>query len=327
MANTKKYYPRVLLLASRYDLTCDFVVAQLINQQTPYLRLNSEDLSSYDIDLDPINRNLNITRDNCSFSITPNTLKSVFFRRPVFLRDYGGSNTDPEDSFSRHQWAAFIRNLMLFDKAKWFNDPTATYRSEHKAVQLAVANDLGFAIPKTRITNCPHPTILGQAPGMVAVKGLDTVLVRSEKYEVFGFTTFEDTKNINPSDWRSAPATIQDRLTDKLDLRVTVVDSKVFTVSIKSGGKPIRDDWRTDKSNIEFSKYALPNSVADRCRKIVNVLGLRFGAIDLAYCGNKYYFLEINPTGEWAWLVDSANLPIDIAIAKALSLEVARDDK
>jgi len=29
--------------------------------------------------------------------------------------------------------------------------------------------------------------------------------------------------------------------------------------------------------------------------------------------------LEINPTGEWAWLVDSAKLPIDKAFAKCLT--------
>lgn len=40
--------------------------------------------------------------------------------------------------------------------------------------------------------------------------------------------------------------------------------------------------------------------------------------IDLAKCGNRYYFLEINPTGEWAWLVDELGFPIDEALADEL---------
>jgi len=50
----------------------------------------------------------------------------------------------------------------------------------------------------------------------------------------------------------------------------------------------------------------------------MKAMHLQFGAIDLAFCNDRYYFLEINPTGEWAWLVDAAKLPIDEEIATAL---------
>ncbi len=39
-------------------------------------------------------------------------------------------------------------------------------------------------------------------------------------------------------------------------------------------------------------------------------LGLSFGAIDLIESNNGYYFIEVNPTGEWAWLVENAGLKI-----------------
>lgn len=54
---------------------------------------------------------------------------------------------------------------------------------------------------------------------------------------------------------------------------------------------------------------------------LLKSLGLRFGGIDLAVSDGEYYFLEVNPTGEWAWLVDATALPIDEAIAGALSRE------
>jgi hypothetical protein len=37
--------PEVLILASRFDFTCDYVVAALRKRGVSYLRLNSEDLS------------------------------------------------------------------------------------------------------------------------------------------------------------------------------------------------------------------------------------------------------------------------------------------
>ena len=47
-------------------------------------------------------------------------------------------------------------------------------------------------------------------------------------------------------------------------------------------------------------------------------LGLTFGGIDLALCGDEFYFIEVNPTGEWGWLVKTAGHEIHKAIADYL---------
>ena len=47
-------------------------------------------------------------------------------------------------------------------------------------------------------------------------------------------------------------------------------------------------------------------------------LNLTFGGIDLALVGNKFYFIEVNPTGEWGWLTSCVKLPIDKAIVNTL---------
>ncbi|QDU44321.1 RimK-like ATP-grasp domain protein [Symmachiella dynata] len=257
--------------------------------------------------------------------VTPACLRSVFFRRPVFLRDYGDDSQSPDERFSRIQWAAFLRNLMLFREACWVNDPTATYKAEHKAVQLSLAAEIGFSVPDTRITNSPHPNCLGNDCDEVAVKGLDTVLLRYGGREMFGFTTFCSRHELEPLVWQSAPATIQAALIDKVDIRVTVVEDQVFAASITTGGKPVSGDWRCNKRDVEFKNIELPSPTETLCREIVRKLGLRFGGVDLALCDGKYFFLEINPTGEWAWLVDSAGLPIDEAIADVLAREVHSD--
>lgn len=313
--------PQVLLIGSRYDLTCDFVVAHLRRRSIPYLRLNTEDLAASSVELDPVGRHLMIERGGRRYCVTPHTLRSVFFRRPVFLRDYGDNHRSSAEQFSRCQWSAFVRNLMLFNEACWINDPVATYRAEHKAVQLSAAAHLGFAVPPTRVTNSPHPYCLGDECKGVAIKGLDTVLVRSDGYEVFGFTTFESSNRLEPNVWREAPATIQAALIHKLDIRVTVIEDRVFSASITANGKRLIGDWRKHKDNVQFRKFDLPRETAERCQMLVRSLGLRFGGLDLALCDGEYYFLEINPTGEWAWLVDAAQLPIDEAIADALSRE------
>ncbi len=57
------------------------------------------------------------------------------------------------------------------------------------------------------------------------------------------------------------------------------------------------------------------------CRALVRALNLRFGAIDLVRCDGKVWFLEINPTGEWAWLEHVFGDRIASAIADELTAE------
>ena len=55
----------------------------------------------------------------------------------------------------------------------------------------------------------------------------------------------------------------------------------------------------------------------------MNDLGLTFGGVDLIFANNKYYFIEVNPTGEWGWLKSVAKLPIDKAIVKSMIGEIS----
>jgi glutathione synthase/RimK-type ligase-like ATP-grasp enzyme len=159
----------------------------------------------------------------------------------------------------------------------------------------------------------------------VAIKGLDTVLLRAGDQEMFGFTTFACAAALEPAAWRSAPGIIQTALTDKLDIRVTVVEDRVFAASITADGQPIVGDWRAKKADTHFTEYNLPQEIRRRCLRLIELLGLCFGGIDLVLHDGEYYFLEVNPTGEWAWLVDAAGLPIDEAIADALVREGSLD--
>ena len=51
---------------------------------------------------------------------------------------------------------------------------------------------------------------------------------------------------------------------------------------------------------------------------VVSEMGLRFAGVDLAFVDNEYVFIELNPTGEWSWLVEAASLDIFIDICDCL---------
>jgi len=256
--------------------------------------------------------------ENTEFVITEDSLRSIWFRRAVYPRDYGGTvpNT-PAEQIARVQWAAFIRSLMVFDQVSWMNHPQATYAAEHKAVQLAIAAELGFAIPPTILTN-DISRVRGMGSVPLVIKGIDTVIAYESGKEYFAFVESFDACEGDDSNLRGIPVTIQREVDPKVDIRVTVVKDKVFAAEIRREGEGVSGDWRKDKKPLVYSKTVLPTLVELACVSLTRRLGLVFGAIDLAVNAGTHWFLEINPTGEWSWLVDSAGLPIDEEIANAL---------
>lgn len=312
--------PEVLILGSRHDLTCDFVVAALRRKGVPYLRLNSEDLASTQLALDPVAATLHVSVRDTRFQLADHTLRSVLYRRPTFLRGRTHTALEPQAELLRSHWAAFLRNLMVFDTALWVNHPGRTYLAEHKALQLKQAARLGFSVPRTQMANTAA-TLPDVAAGdnQVVAKGLEPVLIRESNNETFGFTQFVDLPSLSQDDLRAAPVILQEALRTKTDLRVTVVGDVVFAVEITRDNQPIEGDWRCASREARYTPVELPRQVGSRCIELVSTLGLRFGAIDLALRDGSYYFLEINPTGEWAWLVDAAGLAIDQAVADLLA--------
>lgn len=311
--------PRVLILASRFDLSCDYVVARLRRKGASYFRLNSEDFERFAIEFVPDSAMVSLRTDDLNIQLEPETLKSIYFRRGVYPREAFTGQHSTSEQLSRSHRSTFMRSFMVFKSCRWVNHPAATYQAEHKAIQLSTARAMGFDIPRTVITN-NAAGILRAAQGTptVAIKGLDTVLVWEEGFETFGYTSLLDTSLAEQSYLSSAPVIAQEALEDKLDLRVTVVGDQVFCASVTHGGSSIQGDWRLKKGGAEFQPFDLPPIVAERCAHLTQSMGLVFGAIDLALQRGAYYFLEINPTGEWAWLVDQSNLPIDEAIANTL---------
>lgn len=89
-------------------------------------------------------------------------------------------------------------------------------------------------------------------------------------------------------------------------------------VSITKNNKGIDGDWRIHKENLEYNLIILPTDIENKCINLLEKLNLKFGCIDLIKHKEDYYFLEINPTGEWDWLMYNLELDIDIKISELL---------
>ena len=304
-----------LLVSSLYDFSTDLVAQEFERRGNKYVRLNREEFKNYRLTIDIQNKFLEIKNDGKAYLVTPD-LKAVYYRQPIFLRNTPGESLTIAEQLSRSQWMGFLRSLAIYDHAKWVNSLDATYLAETKAYQLSAAKSIGFKTPNTLIGN--DFSKFQSLNSKIIIKSLDTVLLREADDCLFTYSTLKSPKELNDENVSTAPLTVQEYISPKIDIRVTVIGDKLVAVKITSSGRGIEEDWRTvDRDLVEYTEIKLPREIERRCFELLEGLKLNFGAIDLIECNDDYYFIEINPTGEWGWLV-SEERRFDISIVDML---------
>jgi glutathione synthase/RimK-type ligase-like ATP-grasp enzyme len=311
--------PEILIISNKHDFATDHVVYQLNKMRASYLRLNRDQFSNFKVAFIPTGQEFYGETSNFNFKITSESLKSIYFRAPVYLRDIYQPNLSLDEQLHRSQWAAFIRGLTVFKDVVWINHPKATYQAEIKPYQLYLASQIGFDIPETIITNSSdYSTLVARGKSNIIIKTLDPAVLNIHQQEAFIYTNTVSTEELADAKLSNAPIIIQEALIPKIDIRVTVICDSVFAAGITQNNQGIDMDWRLIKHNIQYTHIDLPPEIQTKCIRLIKALDLKFGAIDLALSNNRYYFLEINPTGEWAWLMEHTGTPTDEVIAKAL---------
>lgn len=307
----------ILVISDTMDFTTDYICIELNRRNANYLRINRDKFMDYKIVFDINVQILNITINENKYIIDERNLKSIYYRAPIYLHDTYKPNLAFDKQLYRSQWTAFLRNLSIFENAKWMNNPIDTFRAENKMLQLKYAKNIGFKCPSTLLLNSIEDVVLSNDNNYI-MKSLDTVLLRQDNKEAFVYSNVMTCDELKKSEFSIAPVVIQEYLYPKIDLRVTVVGEEVYAAKIEKNGVGIDGDWRKEKDNVDFIVVELPKEIVNKCVQIVRDLGLSFGGIDLINYNGEYYFIEVNPTGEWAWLVNKAGLEIDNGICNYL---------
>jgi hypothetical protein len=266
--------------------------------------------------------------------IDPASISTVWLWRP------GESASDKARALQRHgdpdvasyvalEWARLLGDVLHASERRWVpGPPDIVRRAESKLRQLQLASWLGFAIPETLITNDADAAIdfINRFAGAVIVKPPSVELAR--KTLPRGMARY--TTALKPCDVAAiesighAPVMLQRRIGKRVELRVTVVGSRVFAAEIHSQATPhTAVDWRRyDEDHTPVLVHRLPDAVERRCVALTHALRLSYGAIDLILTPEgEYMFIEINPNGQFGWIEGHTGLPI----AAALCDELLRD--
>ncbi len=257
-------------------------------------------------------------------------IASVWYRRPYIPEPEDLEvDTDYKDyahsSIRRH-----ILNLYgLFQGAYWLSDYYTLLRAEAKPRQLELAAQLGFNVPKTLFTSDSKAAarFIAEHGTVVAKSMASTLPVVDGKVQYFYTTKISSKDHIDLGNLNTGPAIFQKAIDVAQGLRITVVGDQVFTAAVCDQSHrdyPDIIDWRRAYTGgkTRFVAYDLPKKLQDQCVALTKAFDLSFGAIDIMLdTKGDYWFLEINPNGQWAFVEEDTDLPIGKAIARLLETD------
>jgi glutathione synthase/RimK-type ligase-like ATP-grasp enzyme len=118
----------------------------------------------------------------------------------------------------------------------------------------------------------------------------------------------------------ACPAIYQHLVPRLSDLRITVVGRHVFGALIFMDASADVVDWRAAPvGSLRYEGYDVPESQARLCQQLLRTLGLTYGAFDFIVTpSGEHVFLEVNPSGQWAWIEQATAQPISAAIVRTL---------
>lgn len=323
MLNLRLNKKSILLVTSKKDLAADIIILELKKREASFLRLNSEDFPakkyiSWSPELN--SAIIYIEGEDIPFSI----FRSVWYRRMVSPELPHYVNSRGLKNFIFKEVEAFLDGLWFTGEYFWINRPSNIKIAENKLIQLSVAKDIGFQIPKTVVTN--NPQVVRQS----LYTNFRTIAkaIASTKIEInedtWGVYTQEISSNIIcDNEIQISPIIIQERIDKKAELRITVVGNYLFATEILlEGPENNKSDWHlVDNHFIAYRKHELPEKIANLCMLMARKFGLIYAALDFIITPkNEYVFLEINPSGQWGWIEKETGYPITNTLVDCLML-------
>ncbi|HLO96319.1 MAG TPA: hypothetical protein VK195_18575 [Burkholderiaceae bacterium] len=310
----------MLILSTIADVATDYVVKGLCEAGVDHLRVNTEDI--------PFLRTLEFSvGDGLPASLYLDgrhrlNPTSIWYRR-LRIPAQPAQMQDGVYEFCLQETRSALLGSISSLPGRWMSRPSDVWRAELKPYQLAVAQGMGFRVPRTKITNDPLAIRSAfETFGPMVVKACRSgyAVVDGEERAIYTSRLLkEHLEYIDEA--RLSPAIYQEQIPKRYDIRATIVGNMVFAAAIDSQSDvEAAVDWRhTADPDLPHYPIELPDSVTTKLLQLMDHLGLTFGAADLVLTPNgDYVFIEVNPSGQWLWIDDKLQLGITDAIVSWL---------
>jgi hypothetical protein len=286
--------PITFIYTNSLDMTADLLISKIGTEAV--FRFNVDLWREYKLKID----HAGLTIENSAGrQITSGDIVKFYWRKPFTSQYLYHQKKIPSELVYMEEEITYgmrdMVNLAWSEGKIVLVEPLADSRVG-KFVQLKVGAKY-FKIP-------PYKFVSGSSdffePGKTSiVKSLTSKRVNKDSVL---YTTRVQEDQLDPS----TPWLVQDYLPASWDVTVVFVRDGMYGFELnrdrfldktvdwrETGGPEATDAWR---------HHQLPKPLEDSIFRFMGDLGLHYGRLDFLFTGEEYFFLEVNPNGEWAWL-------------------------
>lgn len=310
----------VLILTDRFDPTADRIVEELNERGIPVFRCDAAEFpESVIVGAELVGGRWSGQLRTARRSLDLDGVSGIYYRRPTRFEFH------PDMTAAERRWAAIQARMgfggLLAAVGPWLNHPHRIGYAEYKPVGLRAAADCGLQVPRTLVTNEPERarefvTAVGGRAICKPFGGAGVTDIDGHHQVLASIVTPEQCHDANVG---RTMHLFQQWVPKTYEVRLTVVEDHHFAARIDSASSAGYLDWRADYDALTYTPIETPNFVRTRVAALLDMLGLRFCALDFVVDPRgEWWFLETNPNGQWAWIEDETHMPIAAAIADAL---------
>lgn len=277
----------LLIITNSYDVTTDLLLDRM-PPEAGVFRFNFDQFDKYEIGFD-LSGFCIVAPDGKT--IRSHSISKAYWRKPFSAEPEMGG-LDGDDDYVQAEYRYVLNevvNLLWRDDLFALVEPYAERRTG-KLIQLLHANQHFHVPPFEFISN------RGSSMTGVVVKSLSNEPIDGKVL----YTTRVEIDDLN----RSYPWFLQKYVSAAYDVTVVYVCGELFAFRLKRDFLSDSPDWRKHISyQQQWVPFVLPADILAAIRAYMDDLKLSFGRLDLLLdTEQRYWFCEVNPNGQFAWL-------------------------
>lgn len=332
----------VFIFSNENDHSTNDVIHWLCHYKVPFKRINR---NPHEADLRLLESYLIQDDEHIGIDDLSSSSKkySIWFRRPdrdiinrmVMLESLDKRDviypTFDEDSGYYKSWENNFYGYRLTYLTSKFTDNKRVIGSHdvtkvNKIEVLRKASELGIKVPKSIITNdsAKIKDFSDLCDDGVICKTLYNLIMpnegRKEDFLISGYTKSIETQDHSKEFY---PSLIQENIIKKYEVRTFILDGECHSAALWSqSSDETTQDFRASlsaESKPRTTAYKLPGDLQNKIIELARFFKLNSCSIDIMKgVDDKYYFLEINPVGQFGFISGCINRQLENKIAQKL---------
>lgn len=307
----------ILIFSTESDLITDRICHWLISEKKKFVRLN-ENQQITNVFFDFKKEIFEIAIENVVFNLKD--FQTIYYRNGNMQFDFSCAEIDENlAKFFNNELQSISHFISYFLKTNgaiiYGNLFTTTV---NKLEVLHKANALGLQTPDTFVfSEIENVKRIDFTTDYItkAISEMIPIFVENEMY--LNYTKPVSLEDILEKKNIIIPSLLQRRIKSDFEIRAFFFERKIWAVATFEFSDEV-DIRHSKTSEKKYIPYALPEYIETKIFQLAEQLHLNCGTIDLLKSGDKYYFLEVNPLGQFQEVSHYGKFEIEKYIADLL---------